>query len=193
MATGTRWCPPDATGAPGGALIAGNELGGREPQGESAGRDRRWRRAPSGGRRTRWVPPVGQLLREIPRAVPKMATGVVPAGRDALIAGNPPSGLEVGDGHPTNPLAGVTTPRREEGRAHRRLRGCGNRTQPGGLQGNQPAVRRRGGEQTAVATAQGPRGASLAKPPAGVTTPRREAGRIHRESKRGHPVLYRST
>jgi hypothetical protein len=65
-----------------------------------------------------------------------MATGVVPAGRDLLIAGNPPSGLGGGDGHPTNPLAGIATPRREEGRAHR--------TGSGG---------RGGGEQTAVTTA----------------------------------------
>ena len=108
-----------------------------------------------------------QLLREIPRAVPKMATGVVPAGRDALIAGIPPSGLEGGDGHPTNPLAGVTTPRREEGRAHRTGYGGG------------------GQEQTAVTTASwGPRGTNLAKLHAGVTTPRREAGRTHRGSKR---------
>ena len=75
-------------------------------------------------------------MREIPRAAPKMATGVVPAGRDALIAGNPPSGLKGGDGHPTSPLAGVTTPRREEGRAHRA--GYGGRG---------------GEEQTAVTTA----------------------------------------
>ena len=127
---------------------------------------------------------------EILRATSKVTTGVVPAGRDALTAGYPPSGLGGGDGHPTNPLAGVTTPRSEEGRAHRRLRGCGNRTQPGGLQGNHPAVRRRGGEQTAVATTQGPRGASLAKLLAGVTTPRREAGRTHRDSQRDSEATH---
>ena len=47
---------------------------------------------------------------EILRATSKVATGVVPAGRDAITAGNPPSGLGGGDGHPTNPLA-----RREAG------------------------------------------------------------------------------
>ena len=53
----------------------------------------------------------------IPRATSKVTTGGVPAGCDEPIAGYPPSGLGGGDGHPTNPLAGVTTPRREAGRA----------------------------------------------------------------------------